>query len=79
MKQRWTSIRRTEGKRTPVQIVGIFWPKKIKKIAAIVFFSLFYFLYKALPKYPSKGPDCLALNIEDRRYTPLHLLQKNPS
>jgi len=61
-----------------VQIIGIFWPKKLKKIAAIVFFSLFYFFHKTLPECPSKGPDCLALNIEGRRYTPSIFSKKIP-
>jgi hypothetical protein len=43
--------------------------KKNKKITAIVFFSLLHFLHNLLRDYPSKGPDCLALNIEGRRYT----------
>jgi hypothetical protein len=45
--------------------------KKRKKITAIVFFSLLYFLHNLLRDYPSKGSDCLALNIKGRRYSPL--------
>jgi hypothetical protein len=44
--------------------------KKSKKTTAIVFFSLLSFLHNLLRDYPSKGPDCLALNSEGRRYTP---------
>jgi len=44
--------------------------KKRKKITAIVFFSLIYFVHNLLRDYPSKGRDCLALNIEGRKYTP---------
>jgi hypothetical protein len=41
-----------------------FGQKKLKKIAVIVFFSLFYFLHKALPQYPSEASGCTSVKFK---------------